>query len=506
MRVHRRHFMELLGMSVAGSAMLSRAQSPIPVPAPPVTGPVGDNDRPEYHLLAPHNWMNDPNGPIFWKGKFHMFYQLNPNAAIWGDMHWGHAVSTDMIRWHHEAIALAPTPGGADSEGCFSGSAVVYNGVPTILYTGVQNAAPDKATIRDGQNKLRETQMIATADGDDIAHWVKTETPVIADPPADMQVTGFRDPCPWKEEDGWYLALGSGERGNGGCVLLYRSQDLRHWTYVGKLAQGMPGDSPTATDPVGSGDMWECPDFFEVNGTHCLYYSAKGKVISMTGDYDKAAHRFTQRHSGLLDHGSYYAAKSFVAPDGRRIVWGWIQESRPQAEFAAAGWSGVMSLPRQLRASADGQLIIEPAKEVELLRGTVVRSPLASGTPHRRTSETLRHEFAFNVKKHPASLEFRLQTGGAVRWRITLDYATGKVRCGSAEFALPAPVLGAADLRIFLDGSVIECFVGGREAVTSRVYGLIPGATTLVSEVKGPGSVELSHWPLNAISKDRLTS
>ncbi len=76
--------------------------------------------------------MNDPNGPIWWKGKYHLFYQLNPHAAVWGDMHWGHAVSADMVHWRHEPIALAPTPGGPDSEGCFSGSAVVHGWRPDL--------------------------------------------------------------------------------------------------------------------------------------------------------------------------------------------------------------------------------------------------------------------------------------------------------------------------------------------------------------------------------------
>src|SRR6266700_5193505 len=136
--------------------------------------------RPSCHLLPPHNWMNDPNGPIWWKGKYHLFYQLNPHAAVWGDMHWGHAVSPDMIHWRHEPMALAPTPGGPDSEGCFSGSAVVYNGVPAFIYTGVQNAPPDKVTLRDGNDKLRETQMLATAEDDGLLRWKKIETPVIA--------------------------------------------------------------------------------------------------------------------------------------------------------------------------------------------------------------------------------------------------------------------------------------------------------------------------------------
>ena len=92
-----------------------------------------DADRPEYHFLAPHNWMNDPNGPIYWKGQYHLFYQMNPGAAVWGDMHWGHAVSPDMVRWKHRPIALAPTVGGPDAAGCFTGSAGGVDGKPTLI-------------------------------------------------------------------------------------------------------------------------------------------------------------------------------------------------------------------------------------------------------------------------------------------------------------------------------------------------------------------------------------
>ena len=80
--------------------------------------------RPQYHLLPAKNWMNDPNGPIYWKGLYHMFFQYNPGAAVWGDMHWAHAVSPDMIHWRHLPLALAPSPDGPDADGCFTGSAV----------------------------------------------------------------------------------------------------------------------------------------------------------------------------------------------------------------------------------------------------------------------------------------------------------------------------------------------------------------------------------------------
>ncbi len=139
--------------------------------------------RPQYHLMPPGNWMNDPNGPIWWKGKYHVFYQENPYAANWGQMHWGHAVSTDMVHWRHLPIALSPTPGGPDSDGCFSGSAVVNAGVPTIIYTGVQKAPHDQVTLRDAGWSLRETQLLATAQDENLIHWKKRSTPVVAAPP-----------------------------------------------------------------------------------------------------------------------------------------------------------------------------------------------------------------------------------------------------------------------------------------------------------------------------------
>src|SRR5258706_15574187 len=114
--------------------------------------------RPQFHLLAAKNWMNDPNGPIYWNGLYHMFFQYNPNAAVWGDMHWNHAASEDMIHWRHLPIALAPTPGWADADGCFTGSAVNDNGTATILYTGVQKTPFERATLRDSHHNLRETQ------------------------------------------------------------------------------------------------------------------------------------------------------------------------------------------------------------------------------------------------------------------------------------------------------------------------------------------------------------
>jgi beta-fructofuranosidase len=493
MKISRRRFAKFVGASAALPALLRRAA--LAEAADPAFDPL----RPEFHLMPPHNWMNDPNGPIWWKGKYHLFYQLNPSAAVWGDMHWGHAVSTDMIHWQHQPVALAPTPGGADSEGCFSGSAVVHEGVPTFIYTGVQNAPPAQATIRDGSDKLRETQMIATAEDDDLLHWKKREQPVIAVPPASVKVTGFRDPCPWREDDGWYLGVGSGERGKGGCVLLYRSQDLRSWEYLHKLAEGKP-NGKQATNPCDSGEMWECPDFFVLGKRYCLFYSTEGKVTWTTGRYDERAHRYTSDREGVLDHGAYYAPKSFQAPDGRRILWGWVQEKRPESEFAAAGWSGAMSLPRVLEVDAAGKLMMMPAAEVESLRGARVASTQKQPGTWRWPLEALRCELSLRAEA-PATV--RLRTRGTVVWELHLEPATGEVKCGEQSFTADTPAR-SLPTRIFLDGSVIETFFGTSDVLTSRVYTVASGETDLEVEM-GVDAVEPAVWALAAISPNRLT-
>jgi len=465
-----------------------------------------DPNRPACHLLPPHNWMNDPNGPIYWKGQYHLFYQLNPHAAVWGDMHWGHAVSPDMIHWRHQQMALAPTPGGPDSEGCFSGSAVVYDGRPAFIYTGVQNAPPDQATLRDGNDKLRETQLLATAEDDHLLRWTKVPVPVIAAPPPGVTVTGFRDPCPWREADGWYLAVGSGERGKGGCALLFRSHDLHYWEYLHKLAEGKP-NGRQAANPCDSGEMWECPDFFPLGKQHCLLYSTEGKVIWTTGEYDTKAHTFRPVRSGVLDHGAYYAPKSFQAHDGRRILWGWIQETRPEAEYAAAGWAGVMSYPRVLTIGAQGQLEMHPAREMEKLRGAEERATVTAEAPFHRKLDELTRELHLDINLFLQSvIAVRLLVESRPAWEMIVDVPARQVRCGEIEFPFPGLPWPRPDLRMFLDGSVIECFIGGREALTSRVYTLKPGETEVAVTVEGKGRIDLITWPLTPISPDRLST
>jgi beta-fructofuranosidase len=513
-RISRRRFL-INANALAGTfACLPHTLAETFGPANDISKLADDPLRPQYHLLPHGNWMNDPNGPIWWKGKYHLFYQLNPNAAVWGDMHWGHAVSTDMVHWKHESIALAPTPHGPDSEGCFSGSTIVFNGVPTVIYTGVQNAPPDQVTIHDGTDKLREVQMLATAEDDNLLHWKKAPEPVIATPPSSIKVTGFRDPCPWKEDDGWYLAVGSGERGKGGCVLLYRSQDLRHWEYLHTLVWGKPNGKHTV-NPCDSGEMWECPDFFPLGDRHCLFYSTESKVIWTTGHYDRKTHTYAPEQTGLLDHGAYYAPKSFLAPDGRRILWGWIQERRSEGEYSAAGWAGMMSLPRVLAIGPDGRLRMTVAEEVKQLRKSEHRAQIRKDD-HANAEMSLAEfagccgELELEAKRAGNPFQLQFSTGdGVSRLQIQYDPSRPKqIMIDRQSLMLDSDVNDELRLHCFVDGSVIEVLLNDRQAVTTRFYYAASAAQKLRIIWQGNTNslVSSSNWEISPISKDRLTS
>src|SRR5579859_124687 len=350
-----------------------------------------DPMRPTWHLMPARGWMTDPCGPIYWKGRYHMFFQYNPNVAVWGDRYWAHATSADMVHCQRQPIALAPTPGGPDADGVFSGTAAVVDGRVAVLYTGVTEVPREQSTLRDGNDKLREQQCLAVAQDDMLMHWQRQPQAVIASPPPGMQVTGFRDPCPFLIGNDWYLVLACGQRSVGGNVLLYRAVKqpgsgpvaaLSHWEYLHPLAEGKWGGKQGA-NPVDTGEMWECPDFFELDGKHVLIHSTEGKTMWQIGTLDQTALRFQPESEGLLDHGAYYAPKSQLDAQGNRVLWAFLPETRPPAEHGAAGWACCMSLPRKLSVQS-GELVMEPIAALTSLRSgprtgsTVKRLPTAA--------------------------------------------------------------------------------------------------------------------------------
>jgi len=427
-----------------------------------------DPHRPQYHFQPPSNWMNDPNGLIQYKETYHLFYQYNPYGPLHGGpIHWGHAASKDLIHWQDFPIALAPTPDGPDKDGCWSGCAVNNNGVPTLLYTGV----------------FPESQCVATG-SPAMVSWSKyAGNPVIPAPPKHLDVTGFRDPCVWREADTWYMVLGSGIKGVGGAALLYRSPDLINWKYMHPLHIG---------DKNETGEMWECPSFFPLGDKYVLFFSnfLFNPVEYFTGTYQD--HKFEPEYRGCLDHsGLFYAPQSFVDNSGRRLIFGWVREARSDELVETAGWSGMQSVPRTLTFRGDGRLNIQPASELEILRGQhfsltdVSVSPDVTGLLDNVRGNSFEikvefeprtaNQFGLSLLRSPDGEEETTIIYDCVSHKLTIDRARSTANSDGIDISSHAAPLHLIEneplkLHIFLDHSIIEVFANGHTVITTRVY------------------------------------
>lgn len=314
--------------------------------------------RQHYHFMPQTGWMNDPNGLIFFKGKYHIFYQHNPYSAFWSCMHWGHAISDDMIHWEFLPIALAPSEACDDHPqgGCFSGSAVEYDGKLYLLYTSSTNFG----------NGMEQMQCLACSD--DGIHFEKYEGNPVLTAPKDITRGEFRDPKVWKHGETFYMVLGASRNGRGEA-LLYSSPDLVHWDFVNVLAESR-GEW---------GSMWECPDFFRIGDQYVLTFSPVGSgdhtSVFLVGDFDYRTGKFDYVSGSEMDWGlDYYAPQSFLAPDGRRIVvtwangWQWMPGWKDWGPTYQEGWCGFFNLPREVHALDDGTIQFVPIRELAALR------------------------------------------------------------------------------------------------------------------------------------------
>ena len=467
-----------------------------------------DAHRPRFHFTPPQNWMNDPNGLIQYKGVYHLFYQHNPWDAVWGDMHWGHATSLDLVHWTDRPIALPPTPGTFDEGGCFSGCAVVNDdGLPTFIYTGVLEHDKEK-------NYRPQSQGIAVSH-DGLETFVKhPDNPLIPLPPSDFETKDFRDPCVWKDGDWWYNVIGSGEIGGGGKALLYRSHDLVEWEYLNPILTG---------DPEESGRIWECPSFFKLDGKWVLFISPipGGKVKYFVGDFD--GRKFTPDSFQVFDYGSSYAPQTFVDEQGRRLLFGWIREDRRGELHDAAGWAGAMSLPQELTLNANGKLNIAPVGEVKALRRNQKNWAMKTLTPG---SGNLLADVSGNALEiwldiepgdaEKITLSFYQTPDGAEQTHLVYDVKAKTLGFNRSQSSLQDGVgkhlhetkidLGDNEhllLNLFLDRSVVELFANQNTYLATRVYPTKYDAQGMSISVQG-GSAKvnlLSVWEMQSITQ-----
>ncbi|GLC68481.1 Putative beta-Fructufuranosidase [Pleodorina starrii] len=253
-----------LASGVAPPTTPTMSMTPTPSPTAAVAT-AADSLKPLFHVMPVNGWGSDPNGPIFYKGRYHLFYQARPGTCQWyWGMCWDHVVSTDLAHWERLPMALVPTPGGIDADGCFSGSIQVepQSGIPVCFYTAArlrtnrEVALPHPPPSHDMGLKHIETQCCAICDPDDelLAKWRKVPMPLM-ELPHTGQLTAWRDPWFVEQGDGrgkeWTMLIGSGLKDGGGTALVYRTQDItRGWRFVGHLC---------SWPNPGTGICWECP-------------------------------------------------------------------------------------------------------------------------------------------------------------------------------------------------------------------------------------------------------
>ncbi len=427
---------------------------------------VRGEERPAFHFSPRIGWLNDPNGFSYYNGKYHLFYQYHPYSSLWGPMHWGHAVSDDMISWEYLPAALAPDM-EYDRSGCFSGSAITLpDGRQLLMYTGCGNTENDPL----GRGRWVQTQCLAVSSAaeDGSTEYFKFEgNPVLdrSDMPEDTDICEFRDPYIWQAPDGTYRMLaangvlggidenGEYRTGKGTQLTLFRSDDGFSWQY----------DKVLFEDELRIGVMWECPNFFELGGRHVLIASpmdmqaesddAMGSirfpqgnnVCYITGDYDEVNEVFSPDTSGRksrihgletgkaisealvtsaslpdgetvrefykynpVDYGlDFYAPQVMKSPDGRTVMIGWMQDPKPSNLHEDGDFRvfGQMTVPRELSMrGGDSDLCQWPVREIESYRSDPVIH-----TDVELAAETISLD---GVKGRTLDLEISIENGG----------------------------------------------------------------------------------------------
>lgn len=440
--------------------------------------------RPHLHFTPPHGWLNDPNGLVYHAGEYHLFYQYHPASTVWGPMHWGHAVSPDLVRWRHLPIALAPDALGA----IWSGSAVVD--APNTARFGAE------ALVAVFTHAYPEGQAQSLAYSTDHGRqWVKYPgNPVLTAPDGRKD---FRDPKVFwhAASQGWVMALAAGH-----VIQFYTSPDLRRWSLSGEFGPGHGA----------AGGVWETPDLFPLTvgeGPDQRWVLTVGvweggpaggsATQYFVGAFD--GRTFTSENAPdtvlWMDHGAdFYAPQSwFGAPAGRRVQVAWLNNWRYARDIPATEWRGAFTLPRELALTptpAGPRLIQRPIPELHAQRGAPQRWPAAALGPDQppltaQTGPAFEVVAEFSGVTAPVELRLGVRMGAATQTVIGYQAETQRVyvdrtRSGAVDFhpdfagrhTAEAPLEGGRlRLNVWVDHTSVEVFAqAGQTALTDLIF------------------------------------
>ncbi len=449
------------------------------------------NFRGAYHISPQVNWMNDPNGMVYYEGEYHLFYQHHPHGDTWGPMHWGHAVSKDLVTWEELDIALSPDEHGT----IFSGSAVVDWKNTTGLFPdgpGLVAIFTHHLEVEGNHPIQRQSLAYSTDKG---RTWVKyAGNPVLTH----ETFVDFRDPKVfWHEETNrWAMIIACGQ-----TVCLYHSPNLINWTFGSEFGDG-----------IGSHDgVWECPDLFKLaidgdaaNSKWVMIVSigadpafAEGsRTQYFTGDFDGITFTPDAASSEVrwVDHGrDNYAGVTWSdvpESDGRRLMIGWMSNWQYANQTPTEGFRGAMTIVREMSLETrEGAvtLVQKPAVELESIRKPVLAlqgATVAEAEQALQNLQLVSYEIHAELSTNHSS-GFRIRTGAANGTVVGFDTASGGIyvdRTKSGEHSFHPLFRGiqaakimssgsSVDLRIFVDAASVEVFANkGQAVITDLIY------------------------------------
>lgn len=453
----------------------------------------GDRHRPQYHFLPPAHWMNEPHAPISFEGKYHIFFQYNPQGPLWHQIHWGHAVSDDMVHWEDMPIALAPERNEVDPDGVWSGSATIdKDGIPVIFYTaGDDSKSPNQITA------IAESTY--PEDGDiNLTNWEKyNENPVTVQEEGIGIFGQFRDPFAWKENGKWFQLVGSGIEDEGGTALLYTSDNMYDWEYQKPFKVGDVEAYPK------TGDVWELPVFLPLNDNKYIfminpwYFEHSPHNVKYVwywiGQWDAGKMEFTADHKTpkRFDVGQHFTGPSgMVDEHGRTIVFSIAQDSRPGKHRYDSGWAFNAGLPIILEYREDEQLGIKPIPELESLRKELLFSisePTSLSDINSELDDEIGDMIEVKAEFEPGEsgktgFIFRKSPGGEELTRVSYDAGTEEFKIDREQSSKKDEIWKGVQggivpinsnkisMHMYLDKSMVEVYLNGLKGLTSRVY------------------------------------
>ncbi len=469
--------------------------------------------RPAYHFTPPTDWMNDPNGLVYYKGQYHLFYQYNPSAIVWGPMNWGHAVSTDLFNWKDLPIALTPDNLGT----IFSGSAVV----DSTNTSGFQTGSEYPLVAIFTENGTQQNQSIAYSN-DMGQTWTKyANNPVLANP----GIPNFRDPkVTWlPDQKKWIMVLTMGTSLN-----FYSSVDLKHWTYESNFTGGMSLQ----------GGVWECPDLFQipVQGTTIKKWvlmvsvnpggpNSGSATQYFIGDFDGTTFTADSNTPAWVDYGTDdYAGNTYndiPSSDGRQIMIGWMNNWNYAGIIPASTWRGTMTVPRVITMVQNGQnysLEFNPVAELDKYKTQT------TSLPQSQNSITLTNNSIIKTGSYELSLTANFSQTDSLKFTIgdsneslviLFDKYHRKVsidrsNSGDVSFynSFSQPVVcptftpginQQTDIRMLFDKTSVEVFWNQGQGVMTTLFFPIYQYNYLT--IKGSGSNPLiSNFSLSGLS------